>query len=134
MVLTPLPRFVSGKCCEKPNHLTNFGPEDCAKTLLELADWAKDRIKGILSGLNLKGIKTTNAAKSLLGVDGTETRHWGEDPIHPRPSGYAAIFSRIIRDYNLTLTAQKRKASASWEAPSYKRPQPLPSLAGHPQW
>ena len=42
VVLTPLPRFVSGKCCDKPNHLTNLGPKDRAKTLLELADRARD--------------------------------------------------------------------------------------------
>ena len=108
VLLTPLPRFIMGRCCPDTGHLKNFGTKEYVRamgnTLAEIDDWVRDLAfsKRIL---NFTVINTGN----LVDLDSPSSRKkelvqwWGNDPVHMTEAYYA----KLAR--NLTVRIDKMR-------------------------
>ena len=108
VLLSPLPRFIMGRCCPDTGHLKNFGTKEYVRamgnTLAEIDDWVRDLAfsKRIL---NFTVINTGN----LVDLDSPSSRKkelvqwWGNDPVHMTEAYYA----KLAR--NLTVRIDKMR-------------------------
>ena len=94
VLLSPLPRFIMGRCCPDTGHLKNFGTKEYVRamgnTLAEIDDWIRDLAFS-------KRILNFSLRKKEL------AQWWGNDPVHMTEAGYA----KLAR--NLTVRIDKMR-------------------------
>ena len=132
ILLSPLPRYVMGRCCTDSGHLKNFGTKEYVRamgnTLGEIDDWIRDLAfsKRIL---NFSVINTG----TLVDLDSPSSKKkeliqwWGNDPIHMTEAGYA----KLAR--NLTVRIDKIREQEEAELdnqPKRRKLDPPHSLPG----
>jgi hypothetical protein len=106
VVMSPVPRYVSGKCCKDDKHISNFDdPLNNTKMMTEL-----DSVDDLLTGwgqnltenaeiINIRSISDIPDA-SLSELTFQEQPLWSkEDPVHCIRPAYVA---RLVRDHVLT--------------------------------
>jgi len=97
-VLSPLPRYVVGKCCQDPSHMTNFTDNDYLKAMLE----ELGKLRGLLLR-RVKGAKVVNSLELIAGgkvpPEKAETvirSSWNTDPVHPNPRSFAKMALHLL--------------------------------------
>jgi hypothetical protein len=103
IILTPLARYVSGKCCIKANHIVNFADPaygaELGRKLEEIRDWTKalaytKRIRNfrVVSPQHLLGL-------DLADMEGCQlSDYWDADPVHLNEYGYDTLADAIINE------------------------------------
>ena len=95
LILSPLPRYISFKCCQAETHITNFGGKAYAKgmgkQLAEIHGWLDDLAHGkrlqqyeIFCPVTAKGLDDNTSLKDKAELEKLKNR-WGSDPVHHMP-------------------------------------------------
>jgi hypothetical protein len=109
IIMGPMPRYLIAKCCGNPGHVTNRNTDSYIDGLIQ-------GIKDVYSWINstiflrrIKDVKTFNPTHALgfnnydVNID-TILELWGEDPVHPTPSGYRVLAERLASMVDDVLT------------------------------
>ena len=108
IILSPLPRYIMGRCCKNTDHLKNFGTQEYPKlmgtVLAEMDDWIRDlayskRIQNFtaICTAALVDLDDPACSKKML------AKWWGSDPVHMTSPGYEKLAG------SLTARIQKEK-------------------------
>jgi len=102
VMLCPLPRYLSGRCCTKPSHMPSYATNHRQRTLEQL-DVARRSIKDMLYKLRVRGVAVANYARTAMECG------W-KDSITPNEAGYAAILERTLTEgMNNQLASQRER-------------------------
>jgi hypothetical protein len=109
IIMGPMPRYLIAKCCGNPGHVTNRNTDSYIDGLIQ-------GIKDVYSWINstiflrrIKDVKTFNPTHALgfnnydVNIN-TILELWGEDPVHPTPSGYRVLAERLASMVDDVLT------------------------------
>jgi hypothetical protein len=109
IIMGPMPRYLIAKCCENPGHVTNRNTDSYIDGMIQ-------GIKDVYSWINstiflrrIKYVKTFNPTHALgfnnydVNID-TNLELWGEDPVHPTPSGYKVLAESLASMVDGVLT------------------------------
>ena len=99
LILSPLPRFSTAKCCQDTGHITNFGKKGYGNSmgskLADIHSWIDDFTRG-------KGIKNYEvicpATTIMMGDDVSKkdlAAFWGADPVHLTPIEYEKLGEQL---------------------------------------
>ena len=123
IVLSPLPRYATNKCCSNSAHLTNAGTRGYAKkigsAIADIHGWIED----LAHGRRIKNMEVV-CPSSIIGLrdDSNSTKHlgalWGADPVQLTPSGYGKIAESLAKEISEDRTSPSTNNSD-------KQPQPL---------
>ncbi len=108
IIIRPMPCYLIAKCCENPGHVTNSNTDSYIDGLIQ-------GIKDVYSWINstiflrrIKDVKTFNPTHALgfnnydVNIDTLEL--WGENPVHPTPSGYRVRLASMVDDVLMYAT------------------------------
>ena len=101
VILSPLPRFSTAKCCNDTQHIINFGKKGYGTNmglgLGEIHGWIEDFSGGkciqnftvVCPSTTLSEVDSETVSKKDLPV------YWGSDPVHLTPLGYAKLGEQL---------------------------------------
>jgi hypothetical protein len=114
IVLSPLPRYVSGGCCDNDGHVANRRrPGFEANLNRELKDVA-ERLRDYLFTTGQKLIKVLDPAVSWRGKN--KEQLWGDDVVHPKEEAYKLMAEGVISiNIGMESGAKKRARTNSIE-------------------
>jgi hypothetical protein len=105
--ISPLPRYVSGKCCGSGDHLKNFGSDDYVSDIEQNLETVDDLLTGWAQAINARSelihfrMVADSAEAPLTDLTVREGPLWAAgDPVHGSGSYYqemAALASETIR-------------------------------------
>ena len=104
LLLTPLYRYATGRCCQNASHITNFAEPYFTRRLgLSLQAIGK-QLRTLVWQRHWRSVSVINPAAHMgIGVAGSMTgeeadlaigdllRLWGNDPVHPTDAAYAQL-------------------------------------------
>ena len=115
LLVGPLHRYVTGKCCGNPAHITNF--EDTAYVEM-IGDTVKElgkQMKNMVHSRRIKNAKVLNPSV-LMGMSGHPKpsidevfRLWGMDPVHPTQQAYELMARNILEEMGSEYLVNVRK-------------------------
>jgi hypothetical protein len=127
VLVGPLPRFVTGSCCEEPGHIPN---RDQPGFLNNMVGELEELHKNVRDFLFVEGLHHVRVMNPWVGMRGASpTIIWGEDPILIKP----AMLPKLVEGVKLTLlkiTLKRRSDNATLEP---KRSRSATSQAGEPR-
>ena len=93
ILLAPLLRYVSGRCCDDSSHLTNYGDGDFMATLGSGIKKFTLQMRGMLYARKLRNatMLSSTANMGFTGAVDSDSEvddlilKWGKDPVHPDP-------------------------------------------------
>jgi len=122
--ITPLPRYLNGKCCGKDSHVSNCGNEGYQAMLMDVAAdfwrWARD----CLHKQKVSGVRVVNPCEAAGLADGEQARRlegtaaWDEDNVHLSSHAYVTLgieIAKIVRG-QLDLAGSAPRAARRHEA------------------
>ena len=100
IILSPLPRYINGRCCPDESHLSNFGTREYVKSmgncLAEMDDWLKDLAYSkrilhftVICTATMADLDSPKSKKKEL------AKWWGTDPINMLPAGYSKVAEKL---------------------------------------
>ena len=100
LILSPLPRYVQGKCCEDKQHITNYRTKGYAtemgNSLAQIFTWLGDLAHG-------KRIIDYDVVcvSSIVGMEGNPSKKelaklWGSDLVHLTTAGYQKVADKLL--------------------------------------
>ena len=123
LILSPLPRYVQGKCCEDKQHLTNYRTTGYAtemgNSLAQIFTWLGD----LAHGRRILDYEVV-CVSSIVGMEGNPSKKelaklWGSDPVHLTPAGYQKVAEKMVEMADSHRTKPPRAAGT----PGPKHPQ-----------
>ena len=117
IILSPLPRFSTSKCCEDSKHVTDFGKEGYGTTIGEALGDIQGWIDDFSRGKRIKNFEVLCPAIVMLQSNESKkvlARYWGADPVHLTPAGYEKLAEKLVEhSNNTTITKRPRSESDS---------------------
>jgi hypothetical protein len=103
MVLVQIPRYVSGKCCDNVNHVTNFGEPAYVAEFSEGLERVEELVTGWLQSLPTTGLTvdfragTDEPGGHLPDLTAGGVSVWNlADPVHPMAALYSNLAAAIV--------------------------------------
>ena len=99
LILSPLPRYVQGKCCEDKQHITNYRTSGYAtemgNSLAQIYSWLGD----LAHGKRILDYEVV-CVSSIVGMEGNPNKRelaklWGSDPVHLTKAGYQKVADKL---------------------------------------
>ena len=123
IILSALPRYVQGRCCEDQLHLTNFGTKEYATeigtSLAQIPTWLDDLAHGkriteyeVLCVSSAIGLEDNPSKRELAKL-------WGSDPVHLTPEGYKKLGEKIVEQVS---TRKPKPANPGKKKDAERRP------------
>jgi len=133
ILLGPLYRYIKGKCCQAPGHLTNFSDIRYRSRMAQALRDVESELRAFFA-LDNCGVKILNPA----GPMGEVLIDWGSDPVHPEPSAYRALAEHILTSFVRPGQQQQagfilRPAGGQWLQNGGFQPPPPSAAIGHSQ-
>jgi hypothetical protein len=127
VMMGPLPRFVTGSCCEDPGHIPNRGQSGFLNNMVgELEELHKN----VRDFLFVEGLRHVRIMNPWVGMRGTSpTNIWGEDPIMVLP----AVLPKLVEGVKLTLSKITLKRRSDNATPEPKRSRSTTGQAEDPR-
>ena len=133
LILSPLPRYVQGKCCDDRQHITNFGTSGYATemgtSLAQIYSWLGDLAHGkrIVDG-EIVCVSTS------VGLEGNPSKRdlaklWGSDPVHLTPAGYQKMADKIVEMAEAHRTKLQLLAPGPAKSSQAKKEERRPGLS-----
>ena len=99
IILSPLPRYSTAKCCPDIRHITNFGKKGYGTTmgsnLGDIHGWIEDFTRE----KRIKNFEVVCPATTISTGDNISKRDlsafWGGDPVHLTPAGYDKLGEKL---------------------------------------
>jgi hypothetical protein len=95
LLLTPIPRYVTGGCCSDPDHMVNRADLEYKTKIMQDLDAMKRNLKDFMFRDGRRSMKLFNPNVDLRGL--VEDDIWGDDPVHPHSSVYAKVAAGIVK-------------------------------------
>jgi hypothetical protein len=105
IVLSPLPRYWTQRCCEDRDHVANLEEADYEQKMFAGLDNFRRTIKDVLFTSGVTNCAVYNSAQLCSGVPGARSTSseirdaltilWGDDPVHPSSVCYDALATGI---------------------------------------
>ena len=89
ILVTPIPRYATARCCEDKDHMPNFFDEDYRKIMDDALFASRKLAKDYAFTLRLRSLRVVSPLKELRQL-GDEVL-WRDDPVHLSPAGYRCI-------------------------------------------
>jgi len=148
ILLSPLYRYVTGRCCSDPTHCTNYPERDFTSRLGRAVQAIGKQLKTLIWQRHWRSVSVMNpaahmgigAASSMTGEEadlriGDMLRMWGPDPVHPTSGAYKLLAEAISDKIAVKMDGEKSAAqSSSSAANSRKRPRRSPELYRRVSW
>jgi hypothetical protein len=103
VIFSPLLRYIGGKCCDNPGHITNFGDKRYFQRLGiclgEITDWLKE----CGHSKQIRNFKVMCPNRMLrMGEDDDKAAkrvrtYWDADPVHMEPEGYRQVACAMLK-------------------------------------
>ena len=102
LVVAPFPRYVPGKCCDDPTHITNFGTDEYYSEMYRVGDHMEAAVNAAQISAD---INTFHMMDNLVGNDSDlpELRTAGggqvwrmDDPVHLKPEAFAELAGAML--------------------------------------
>jgi hypothetical protein len=150
LVLLPLPRYVTEKCCPDPEHITNFGSDSYLGKISDelevigdlVRDWAHNKHSAAATVVDYRMVLDDASAElDRQKIDGNAL--WAaDDPVHGIPALYSAIGLCILANIDemggeVSEPLQKWPGLKAWWFAARKRPnhrRAAEPKAGHPAY
>ena len=120
IIISPLTRYIMGKCCPDPEHITNYDAveyaRDMARGLKDIKNWIAEfaYTKRIQNFIVINPVKCLGTAKPLGSEEVEElVKLWGRDPVHMAPAGYEKLATSILDIINADTQYERCGESAS---------------------
>jgi hypothetical protein len=102
IILMPIARYITGKCCRKMIHMTNYNNSDYARNISKSLDDIRDWSKALAFTKRIRNFKVI-CPMELLQLDLTDasdknqlTTIWDSDPVHLNNLGYTMLAEGIL--------------------------------------
>jgi hypothetical protein len=119
LLITPLPRYVAGGCCEDADHMPNRRLPGFEQQLEDDLRATATNFKDFLFTHGYKNGKVVDPAISLRKLQKSEI--WGQDPVHPMDKAYDKIAEGVILvATNLEEAGKKRRRTDSFDGGSLR--------------
>ena len=125
LILSPLPWYVQGKCCDDRQHITNFGTTGYAtemgNSLAQIYSWLGDLAHGKrIVDFEIVCVSTT------VGLEGNPSKKdlaklWGSDPVHLTPAGYQKMADKIVEMAEAHRVKQQQHAPGPTKSSQTKK-------------
>ena len=119
IILSALPRYVPGRCCDDQLHLTNFGTKGYAT---EMGTSLAQIYSYLAHGKRITEYEVM-CVSSAIGLEDKPSKKelaklWGSDPVHLTPEGYSKLSEKIVEKVSAHRTrpskaAKQHKGNAS---------------------
>jgi hypothetical protein len=92
IVVAPMPRYVSGRCCNEDSHMTNWESfkQSVDSKLLGVANTIKTR----LFAEGWRRFRVVSPLNSFQGLSFDDV--WDVDPVHPKKLAYSQLASSVL--------------------------------------
>ena len=128
VLVAPFPRYVVGKCCDDPSHITNFGGDDYYTEMYRVGDYVEAAAAAVSCPVN---ITVFHMMDNLVGTDSDlpelRTTDGGmvwrkDDPVHLTGEAYTALANALAhsRDGDVEGGAAKRPRLSSIVPPTHQ--------------
>jgi hypothetical protein len=105
ILLSPLPRYWHGRCCEDTDHVSNLDDLDYENTLSTGLDGLRRIIKDTLFLNNIRDVSIYNTSQLCVSLEGSRTTStdirealaimWGDDAVHPSRDCYTSLAEHL---------------------------------------
>ncbi len=132
VLLSPIPRYLTGGCCQTEGHCSNWAEEGFALQQLQSLEKTRQQLRDCVFRGKNKSVRIMNPVKLFGGgrdlPDTAEALKsvWGNDPVHPAPELYLRIAEELVSELvKIAETREggdgKRSQSPSWGRTDPKR-------------
>jgi len=100
IILCPVPRYVTFRCCDDQNHCTNYDdPSYLATLLLDLSRIRESLTKGIPSAMIMDTLEVIigKGEKNFAAKEEAINAGWSQDPVHANLHTYFKLASNTIQ-------------------------------------
>ncbi len=107
VLLSPIPRFVTGGCCNDTSHCSNWKEESFVFDQLQSLERTRQQLRDCVLRSKVKSVMVMNPVKLFGGGrDLGETAEalkavWGNDPVHPEPEVYQRIVEEMVVELDM---------------------------------
>ena len=116
IILSPLPRYSTNKCCSDEKHITNYGSTgygtSMGAALADIHSWTDD----FACWKRIKNFEVVCPGTTIWEDKGKSTKalkmYWGSDPVHLTPKGYEELAEKL-NDKVAASHSKKRERSGS---------------------
>ena len=124
IILSPLPRYSTSKCCSEERHITNFGTKGygtgMGSSLADIHSWADDFARG----KRIKNFEVTCPGSTIWEDCPTSKKdlaaYWGSDPVHLTCKGYEKLAEKMAEKVAASLPRKRERSASSSENPLQK--------------
>ena len=116
IVVAPMPRYITGPCCNNRGHVTNFGDKKYGKImgdkLADIGDWVKE----FVYGKRITNFQVFSPTTLILGTDDSKDEMratWGRDPVHMTKHGYGKEARALLETLEKNLSLERRSSTSS---------------------
>ena len=109
LLISPLFRYATGRCCRQETHLTNFAEEDYTKKLSNTVQSLGKQLRSLVWHRHWKNVSVVNPA-AHMGISlspgeeekeeelrmGDLLKRWGPDPEHPSEAAYDQLAETLL--------------------------------------
>ena len=109
LLISPLYRYATGRCCRLETHVSNFAEEDYTKKLSNTVQSLGKQLRSLVWHRHWKHVSVVNPAAhmgiGLIAGDeereeelqmGDLMRRWGPDPVHPSEAAYDQLAETLL--------------------------------------
>jgi hypothetical protein len=129
LIVSPLPRFVIGGCCQDVRHCANRMDPNFRADLQRQLDGAIRRIKNYLYNCNRRTMRVMDSTFDVRNMANEEV--WCVDPVHPIDPVYRRVAAGVIkmaatlRDHE--MRGDKRRRADGWDTSQPQQQKPRES-------
>jgi hypothetical protein len=118
IVVGPMLRYITGGCCDDPEHIPNRNKPDFAKNLKREMVVAKNTLREFLRTSGNHHCRVLDPGMDMASKEPEEI--WGDDPTQPRPEVYSSMVAALPMA-EARIDTGKRRGEGGQE-PEAKRP------------
>ncbi len=126
ILVMPFKRWVTAKCCNSAEHLTNFEAAEWSQTLAGKLEEATKNFKSFLFTKNIRNSMVVNP--DLAVKDLPRLSVWGEDPVTPSEPYFKKLAAYIMAKGEKTSKKRPQDASEASSSNNKKPRQHQPQL------
>ena len=116
LILSPLPRYSTSRCCDDTSHISNFGKDGYGTTIGEALGDIQGWIDDFSRGKRIKNYEVICPAIMMLPSDKESkvmlARYWGADPVHLTPDGYDKLAEKLVDYINVSQTSKRPRTDS----------------------
>ena len=116
IVVAPMPRYITGPCCNNRGHVTNFGEKKYGRSmgdrLADIGDWVKE----FVYGKRITNFQVFCPTSLTMAPDDSKDElraTWGRDPVHLTKYGYGKEARALLETLEKNLSLERRSSTST---------------------